>query len=222
MRAGPWPTRTDSGRCGLLAGGRIDHRRHEVHALGREAAAPGVLVDDVLVRRDVDAVELVRRSRSSGATGSRAESGDHLVRLGADVVQLLARQARRLPGSGRSITYFGMWFPLRTRGIVPGSISSHILPVWIMHTHSTDVKGPREGPPHGAGGGHARRPAGGSPRAVRGPGVRGDVDRRHRGERRRHQGRAVPPLRGQGGDLPGGRGARAAGRVGPGGGGVPR
>ena len=40
-------------------GGQVDDGADQGHLVGRKAAAPGVLEDDVLVGRDVDAIELV-------------------------------------------------------------------------------------------------------------------------------------------------------------------
>ena len=75
--------------------------------VGREAAAAGVLEEDVLVRRHVDAVDLVVGDVALQPADLGPEVADHLVGLLADVVQSSA-DSFPAPGSSRSITYFGM------------------------------------------------------------------------------------------------------------------
>src|SRR5690606_11147 len=45
--------------CRLLGGRRIDHRRHLRHTVGGKATLLRMLANEVLVRRDVDTVDLV-------------------------------------------------------------------------------------------------------------------------------------------------------------------
>src|SRR3954471_5580489 len=124
----------------LLARGRVDDRRHEAHALGREPAAAGVLEHDVLVRRDVDAVDLVRRDVALDPPDLRAEPGNHLVGLGADVVHLDRRQGSG-PGQRTLDDVLRHGFPPAYSWYRTWSTSFYILQVRIMHTPGTDVKG---------------------------------------------------------------------------------
>src|SRR3954452_25293638 len=214
MRADPGPTRTGH-RRGLLAARRIDHRRHQADALRREPTATGVLVDDVLVGCDVDAVDLVGRHVALDPPDLGAEAGDHLVGLGADVVQLLGRQ---LAGSGQWSFDHVLGHcrdPPAYSWYDTGSTGSSIPPVRDYAYSEYGCQGRTEGPSCRAGHGDPRGPAGGRPRALRDPRLRRHLGRRHRPARRRHEGDAVPPPWREGGPVPRGRGAGAARGVGP-------
>src|SRR5262249_41526553 len=80
----------------LLAGGGVDHPGDRRDAVRREAAAAGVLVDDVLVGGDVDAVDLVVGDVALLPPDLRPEAREHLVRLLADGPQLVVAE---LPGT---------------------------------------------------------------------------------------------------------------------------
>ena len=56
-----------------LGGRGIDNRRDLEHAIGRESSLPGVFPDDLSVRRDVDAGDLVLRNVALDPLNAGAE-----------------------------------------------------------------------------------------------------------------------------------------------------
>jgi hypothetical protein len=74
-------------------GGRVDHLADLDDPGRRKAADPGVLADDVLVFRQIDAERLVGGDVALDPLDIRAEIAQHAVRLGRRPSQLLALQA---------------------------------------------------------------------------------------------------------------------------------
>src|SRR6266446_38225 len=78
---------------GDVAGRGIDHGGQAGDLVGREAAAAGVLQDDVRIRGDVDAVELVVGDVAVEPVDLGPQVGDDLVGLLRDRPQLLGGKA---------------------------------------------------------------------------------------------------------------------------------
>src|SRR5207249_10125151 len=99
----------------LLGGGRVDHGAHRRDPVGREAAGLGVLPDELLAGRDVDAVDRVVRDIALDPLDLGTQRPQDLVRLLRDGLELLRGElpgAQELPLDhvlGHAGLLFGCW-----------------------------------------------------------------------------------------------------------------